>query len=82
MSRKKDSDAIFIQDVFPNDYKHILDIFSVNECGIKLNKGERWFQVHPEYDLPYKLRNMILSSNDKNRIKSFNQLLKTRLLVN
>lgn len=32
--------------------------------------------MHPDFDLPYKLRNMILSSVEKHRVKNFNQLLK------
>ena len=32
--------------------------------------------MHPDFDLQYKLRNMILSSVEKHRVKNFNQLLK------
>ena len=51
--------------IFPTDYENISKRLSVNSSSVKPKKENVFFEVHPEYDIPYKLRCMILNSGSK-----------------
>lgn len=76
MARRKNSEAIKLQNVFPEDYKQMAAMLSVKGNKIKINPPNYCFDVHPEYDLLYKLRCMVLANNKEDRYTSFEKLRK------
>lgn len=65
---------IFIKNTFPADYENLFRMLSVEGEHVKLKEENSFFEVHPEYDVLYKLRCVILSSDSSDWIPNFQKL--------
>lgn len=68
MKGKKEKNAVYINYVFPRDYELLERMLTANKTTLKQNDSTRFiFEVHPEWDLPSKLRSLLLSKEKEQK---------------